>query len=66
MAGKNRVIVKDNHGHEQKVHRKDVKFIDSDVKIAELFTESRETGIRDAQHYMPLKQIPDLGWRKSR
>ena len=33
------------------------------MKIAELFTECRDTDIRDAQHYMPLKQIPDLGWK---
>ena len=28
MAGKNQVIVKDNHGHETKVHRRDLKVID--------------------------------------
>ena len=64
MAGQNQVIVKDNHGHETKVHRRDIKVIDSDVKIAELYTELRSAGIRDAQHCMPVKQIPNLGWEK--
>ena len=36
MAGKNQVIVKDNHGHETKVHRRDLKVIDSDTKVAEM------------------------------
>ena len=48
MAGKNQVRVKDNHGHETKVHRKDVKLIDSDVKITELYAELRAIGRRDA------------------
>ena len=36
MAGKNQVIVKDNHGHETKVHRRNLKVIDSDTKVAEI------------------------------
>ena len=36
MAGKNQVIVKDNHGHETKVHRRDLKVIDSDTNVAEM------------------------------
>ena len=36
MAGKNQVIVKDNHCHETKVHRRDLKVIDSDTKVAEM------------------------------
>ena len=63
MKGKNQVLVKDNHGHETKVHRRDLKLIDSDIKIAELYAELRAMGIRDAQHCMPVKQIPDLGWK---
>ena len=62
MKGKNQVLVKDNHGHETKVHRRDLKLIDSDVKIAELYAELRAMGKRDTQHCMPVKQIPDLGW----
>ena len=62
MKGKNQVLVIDNHGHETKVHRKDLKLIDSDVKIAELYAELRAMGKRDAQHCMPEKEIPDLGW----
>ena len=64
MRGKNQVLVKDDHGHETKVHRRDLKVIDSDVKITELYAELRAMGTRDAQHCMPVKQIPDLGWKK--
>ena len=64
MAGKNQVIVKDNHGHETKVHRRDLKVIDSDTKVAEMYEELRKEGKRDAQHCMPVKQIPDLNWEK--
>ena len=64
MAGKNQVIVKDNHGHETKVHRRDLKVIDSDTKVAEMDNELRKEGRRDAQHCMPVKQIPDLNWEK--
>ena len=64
MAGKNQVIIKDNHGHETKVHRRDLKVIDSDTKVAEMYGELRKEGRRDAQHCMPAKQIPDLGWEK--
>ena len=64
MAGKNQVIVKDNHGHETKVHRRDLKVIDSDAKVAEMYDELRKEGRRDAQHCMPVKQIPDLEWEK--
>ena len=64
MAGKNQVIVKDNHGHETKVHRKDLKVIDSNTKVAEMYDKLRKEGRRDAQHCMPVKQIPDLEWEK--
>ena len=64
MAGKNEVIVKDNHGHETKVHRRDLKVIDSDTKVAAMYDELRKEGRRDAQHCMPVKQIPDLEWEK--
>ena len=64
MAGKNQVIVKDNHGHETKVHRRDLKVIDSNAKVAEMYDELRKEGRRDAQHCMPAKQIPDLEWEK--
>ena len=60
MAGKNQVIVKDNHSHETKVHRRDLKVMDSDAKVAEMYGELRKEGRRDAQHCMPAKQIPDL------
>ena len=63
MKGKNQVLVKDNHGHETKVHRRDLKLIDSDVKITELYTELRAMGKRDAHHCMPAKEIPDLKWK---
>ena len=55
MAGKNQVIVKDNRGHETKVHRRDLKVIDSDAKVAEMYEELRKEGKRDAQHCMPVK-----------
>ena len=64
MAEKNQVIVKDNHGHETKVHRRDLKVIDSDRKVAEMYDELRKEGRRDVQHCMPVKQIPDLNWNK--
>ena len=64
MAGKNQVIVKDNHGHETKVHRRDLKVIDSKTKVAEMYDELKKEGRRDAQHCMPVKQIPDLNWEK--
>ena len=64
MAGKNQVIVKDNHGHETKVHRRDLKVIDSDTKVAEMYEELRKEGRGDVQHCMPVKQIPDLNWKK--
>ena len=64
MAGTNQVIVKDNHGHETKVHRRDLKVIHSDTKVAEMYDELRKEGKRDAQHCMPVKEIPDLNWEK--
>ena len=63
QVGKNQFVVKDNHGQEKKVHRRDMKEIDSDVKIAELYKELRDEGMRDEKHCMPIKQIPDLGWK---
>ena len=64
MVGKNQVIVKDNHSDETEVHRRDLKVIDSDTKVAEMYEELGKEGRRDAQHCMPLKQIPDLEWEK--
>ena len=64
MEGKNQVIAKDNHGHETKVHRRDLKVIDSDTKVAEMYDELRKEKRRDAQHCMPVKQIQDLNWEK--
>ena len=61
--GNNRVFVKDNHGTITKVNRKDVTLVEMDIKIAELFNESRQNSkIRDAQLAMPTSKIPDLGW----
>ena len=48
MAGENQEIVKDNHGHETKVHRRDLKVIDSDAKVVEMYDELRKEGMRDA------------------
>ena len=66
MAGKNQVIVKDSHGHETKVHRGDLKVIDSDAKVAEMYEDLRKEDKRDTQHCMPVKQIPDLEWEKEK
>ena len=64
FQGKNRVFVKDNHGAITKVNRKDVKWTEMDIKIAELFKESRQNSkIRDAQLAMPTSKIPDLDWQ---
>ena len=64
FEGKNRVFVKDNHGKITRVNRKDVSPCEMDVKIAELFNDSRNNSkVRDAQLAMPTSQIPDLGWK---
>ena len=41
-----------------------MKVIDSDTKVAEMYDELRKEGRRDAQHCMPIKQVPDLEWEK--
>ena len=41
-----------------------MKVIDSDTKVAEMYDELRKERRRDAQHCMPVKQIPDLNWEK--
>ena len=64
FQGNNRVSVKDNHGTITKVNRKDVTPVEMDIKIAELFNESRQNSrVRDAQLAMPTSKIPDLGWQ---
>ena len=64
FQGNNRVFVKDNHSTITKVNRKDVTPVEMDIKIAELFNESRQNSkIRDAQLAMPTSKIPDLGWQ---
>ena len=64
FQGKNRVFVKDNHSTVTKVNRKDVTPVEMDIKIAELFNESRSNSkVRDAQLAMPTSKIPDLGWQ---
>ena len=61
---RNCVLVKDNHGKITKVHRKDVQLIEMDIATAEFIKSEREKlTIRDAQHVMPIKQIPDLKWK---
>ena len=52
FEGNNRILVKD------------VTPIEMDIKIAELFKESRQNSkIRDAQLAMPTSRIPDLDWK---
>ena len=64
FKGNNRILVKDNHGKITKVNRKDVTPIEMDIKIAELFKESRQNSkIRDTQLAMPNSKIPDLDWK---
>ena len=66
FKGNNRILVKDNHGNHgiTKVNRKDVTPIEMDIKIAELFKESRQySKIRDAQVAIPTSRIPDLDWK---
>ena len=63
ILGTGRVIVKDNHGKLTTFHRKDVKPIYMDIKIAEFFEEERQNfKTRDANHIMPKTKIPDLAW----
>ena len=46
------------------MHRKDVQPIEMDIATAEFIRSEREKlTIRDAQHVMPIKQIPDLKWK---
>ena len=64
FEGNNRILGKDSHGKITKVNRKDVTPIEMDIKIAELFKESRQNSkIRDAQLAMPNSKIPDLDWK---
>ena len=64
ILGTGRVIVKDNHSKLTTFHRRDVKPIDMDIKIAEFFQEERENfKTRDANHIMPKTKIPDLTWK---
>ena len=64
FEGNNRILVKDNHGKITKVNRKDVTPIEMDIKIAEVFKESRQTSkIRDTQLAMPNSRIPDHDWK---
>ena len=46
------------------MHSRDLKVIDSDTKVAEMYNELRKEGRRDAQHCVPVKQIRDLKWEK--
>ena len=56
--------MKDNHGTITKINRKDVTLVEMDIKIDELFNESRQNSkIRDAQLSMPTSKIPNLGWQ---
>ena len=41
-----------------------MKVIDSNTKVAEMYEELRKEGRRDAQHCMPVQQIPDLNGKK--
>ena len=63
LLGSGRVIVKDNHGTLTTFHRRDVKPIDMDIKVSELFQEESNTTTRNANHTMPKTKIPDLGWK---
>ena len=65
MAGKNQVIVKYNHGHETKVHRRDLKVIDSDTKVAEMYEERRKERCA-ALHASKTDPRPELGKGKHR
>ena len=63
ILGTGRIIVKDNHGKLTTFHRRDVKPIDMDIKIAEFFEEECQNfRTRDANHIMPKTKIPDLTW----
>ena len=61
MAGKNQVIVEDNHGHKIKVHRRDLKVIDSDTKVAEMYEELRKEGRRGCITLHASKTNSQLG-----
>ena len=63
LLGTRRVIVKDNHGKLTTFHRRDVKAIVMDLKIAELFEEERNKKTRDEHHTMPQVKIPNLDWK---
>ena len=63
LLGCGRVIVKDNHGTLTTFHRRDVKPINMDIKIAKFFQEERNTTTRYANHIMPETKIPYLDWK---
>ena len=46
------------------MHSRNLKVIDSDTKVAEMYDKLRKEGRRDVQHCMPVKHIPDLEWEK--
>ena len=62
LLGKNKVEIKDNHGHITKVHRRDIKKIPMTEKVCKLYEEEQIGKIREGRKTVPTGKMPDLGW----
>ena len=62
LLGKNKVEVKNNHGHTTKVHRRDVKKIPMTEKICQLYQEEQMGRVTEGRKAVPPSKMPELGW----
>ena len=62
LLGKNRIEIKDNHGHITKVHQKDVKKIPMTEKVCQLYKEEQLGKTREGRKAVPANKMPELGW----
>ena len=62
LLGKNRVEIKNNHGHTTKVHRRDVKKIPMTETVCQLYEEEQVGKVRNGKKAIPDSKMPDLGW----
>ena len=62
LLGKNQIEIKDNHGHNIKVHWKDVKKIPMTEKVCQLCEEEQLGKTRNGRRAVPANKMPELGW----
>ena len=62
LLGKNRVEIKDNHGHITKVHRRDIQKIPMTKKVCKLYEEEQTGKTREGRKAVPNSKMPDLAW----